>query len=107
MQPAVSNIQLRTIINNNNVLTGSGTTSVGIGVLGNFSGNSNVCASVFDNKVTGAFPGTNRMEYPTRPGPGSTAVNVDNLSGNVAPNILINGNVNFIPQGTCESTQIN
>jgi hypothetical protein len=97
VQPAASNIQLKTIINNNDVSIGSGSASFGIGVFGNFSVNSNVCASVFDNTVIGAFPGTNGISITsTAPGPNSTTVNVENFSGNIGSNIFISGNVNFV-----------
>ncbi len=33
---------------------------------------------------------------------GSGVVNIDNFTGNVAPNISLTGNVNFVPEGTCE-----
>ena len=83
----------------NMILTGAGAGSIGIRTFTNINGSS-ICAHINGNTVTPqATSGTNDISISTST---STAViNLDNNFNNVASDIQINGNVNFVPPGTC------
>jgi hypothetical protein len=81
-------------ISNNNLTTGSGAGSTGINVR-----NGTICATIIDNIVTQQNPANHDIQITTS---GTPVINIDDISGNIASNVLISGNVNFVPKGTCE-----
>jgi hypothetical protein len=89
-------------IANNNMLVGPGAGSDGIFIATNLAGQV-ICASIFGNNIelttTGA--GFDSMDID----PVGGLVNIDNFSGNIAPNISFapsgGGVVQFVPEGTC------
>jgi hypothetical protein len=84
------------IIANNNVQTAAASGSTGIGITG--SGGT-MCTSLTGNQVTlQASTGTNGVSIVAT---GTGVINVEDLAGNVAPDILVNGNVNLVPPGSC------
>jgi hypothetical protein len=85
-------------ISNNTVITGSGAGSVGINVR-TTANNATICASITDNTVTEQASGTSAFQITT--GTTNSIINIDDFSGNIGQNIQINGNVNFVPAGSC------
>lgn len=89
-------------INNNRVTTGSGAGASGINVRTTVP-NVTICATVTNNIVTQQTAGNHDIQITTDvPGPTASVINVDDISGNIAKDVLISGHVNFVPQGTCE-----
>jgi hypothetical protein len=83
----------------NIVSTGSGAGSIGIDVLTSVNGSS-ICSLINGNTVTPqASSGTNDMVITAS---GTAVINLDNNFNNVASDIQITGNVDFVPSGTCE-----
>ncbi len=88
---------------NNLVVTGVTDNSIGI-FLGTLANNSSICAQMDHNIVRPQVPLTNDIVITTGATTG-TAINLTNNFDNVATNILITGNVNFVPEGTCNQEQ--
>ncbi len=86
----------RAIVTDNTVFTGSGLDSVGI----NIFSRGNLCATVSGNQITSqAASGTTDLNLSTIGG--SSVINVNDLSNNVAQDVRITGNVNVVQEGTC------
>ena len=83
-------------ITNNNVQTGSGAGSIGINV--NTVAGGTICTTLTNNRVQLQAAGTNGMSITTA---GSGVINIDDFSNNIAPSVVMSGNVNLVPQNTC------
>ena len=88
--------KFRAIVTDNIVSTGSGVGSVGM----NLFSRGNLCATVSGNQITSqAATGTTDLNLSTVGG--SSVINVNDLSDNVAQHVTISGNVNVVKEGTC------
>jgi hypothetical protein len=89
-------------IDNNTMTAGTGAGSVGINVR-TTANNGTICASLTNNTVIQQAAGINDFQITTNvPTATNSIINVDDLSGNISSNFAISGNVNFVPEGTCE-----
>jgi hypothetical protein len=84
-------VQYQADVSNNivNITGGS------IGIQLSETGPDSLCASITKNQVTGTGTG---LSITTT---GSGAINIVDLSGNIAPDPVISGNVNLVAPGTC------
>ncbi|MBS0650707.1 MAG: hypothetical protein JSR93_06055 [Verrucomicrobia bacterium] len=85
------------LINQNTISTGSGAGSVGLNLIS--VANGVMCTSITNNQISlQAASGTNGVSLTTT---GTGIINVEDISGNIAPNIIMTGNINLVEENFC------
>ncbi len=91
-----SSFAARFNVTNNTITVSSGNGSYGLNM--NAAANETFCTSITNNRITlQAATGTTGMSISG----GTGIVNIDDFSNNIAPSVIISGNVNLVPQNTC------